>query len=195
MRQTKLQSKLINLLLSLIVFITLWSCGNKTSHLPTNSEGFTIIEKALKSKFGNNAYYTDLSISYNESVGNIIAVTVTELPESLTMGQWNLMQNTWKQNQEITLEVPEGTKASDYMFQLNDNINLTQLGELAEKSSKQLTAEKNIKSPTLSMAFVKFPKNGDIKKTEYIIILQPENGGTTFKFYYNLSGELIKMNY
>ncbi len=111
------------------------------------------------------------------------------------MGQWNLMQNSWKQNSEITLEVPNGTKAADYMYQLNDKINLTKLGELVEKSSKQLTAEKNIENPALDMAFIKFPKNGDISKAEYIVMLEPENGGTTFRFYYSLSGELRKMNY
>ena len=47
----------------------------------------------------------------------------------------------------------------------------------------------------LSTAFIKFPKNGDISKTEYNINLKPENGGTTFRFNYKLNEELIKMDY
>ena len=121
--------------------------------------------------------------------------TVTDNPESLKMGQWNQTQSTWKQNSEISLEVPQGSKAADFMFQLNEKINLTKLGELVEKSSLQLTAEKNIENPALHMAFVKFPKNGDISKAEYTVMLKPENGGTTFTFYYKLNGDLIKMDY
>ena len=139
-----------------------------------------------------HAYYTDLNISYNTSIGNIVGVTVTKAPESLTMGQWNFVQNTWKQNSEITLEVPVESKAADFMYQLNDKINLSKLGELVEKSIKQLKEDKNIENPILSMAFIKFPKNGDRSNTEYAISLKPETGGTTFSFYYTLNGDLIK---
>jgi len=177
------------------VVITLVSCGGGISKQPANAEGFGAIEKEIKSKFGENAYYTDLTIMYDKSLGNLISVTVTDNPASLKMGEWNSSQNTWKQNSEISLEVPEGSKAADFMFQLNEKINLSKLGELVEKSSKQLTTEKNLETPTLNMAFVKFPKNGDIDKTEYTIMLKPKNGGTTFSFYYKLNGDLIKMNY
>ncbi|MCF6279664.1 MAG: hypothetical protein L3J14_04890 [Flavobacteriaceae bacterium] len=178
-----------------IIATTLMSCGGSTSKQSANAEGFDEIEKEIKSKFGENAYYTDLAISYNKSIGNIISVTVTDNPESLKMGQWTSSQNTWKQDSEITLTVSEGSKASDFMFQLNDKINLSKLGELVEKSMKQLTAEKNIKNPTLSTAFVYLPKNGDITKAEYNVNLKPENGGTSFRFSYKLNGELIKMKY
>ena len=66
---------------------------------------------------------------------------------------------------------------------------------MVEKSSEQLTAEKKIENSLLDMAFVKFPKNGAISKTEYCIKLKPENGGTSFTFYYTLNGELEKMDY
>ncbi len=192
----KPQMKKIKLIAIVVVTITsLISCGGGISKQPANAEGFGAIEKEIKNKFGENAYYTDLAITYNKSIGNIISVTVTDNPESLKMGEWNLSQNIWKQSSEITLEVPKGSKAADFMFQLNEKINLTKLGELVEKSSSQLTAEKSIENPTLSMAFVKFPKNGDFDKTEYTVMLKPENGGTTFTFFYTLKGELIKMNY
>ncbi|MFK7781712.1 hypothetical protein [Psychroserpens sp.] len=184
----------LKLFLTLIVIILFSSCGSQTSHQEANADGFAIIENELKSKFGDTAYYTDLAIIYDESLGNSISVTVTASPESLTMGQWNLSQDSWQQNSEITLEVPQGTKASDFMFQLNDKISLSKLGELVEKSIEQLKAEKNLSNPKLSIAHVKFPKNGDISITEYAINLKPENGGTTFSFYYKLNGELIKMD-
>ncbi len=178
-----------------LIVITLMSCRRSTSKQPTNAEDFGTIEKEMKSKFGDNAYYTDLIITNDKSLGNWISVTVTDNPESLKMGQWNSSQDSWKQNSEITLEVPKGSKAADFMFQLNNKINLTKLGELVEKSSLKLKTEKNIENALLHMALVKFPKNGDIVKTEYTVMLKPENEGTTFTFRYKLNGDLIKMDY
>jgi len=171
------------------------SCGGSVTNTPASAEGFESIEKEMKSQFGENAYYTDLNISYDKSIGNMIGVTVTDNPESLKMGQWNFSMGAWKQAAEITLEISEGSKAADFMFQLNDKINLKKLGELVEKSIAQLKEEKELKKPTLSMAFVKFPKDGDISKAEYSVSLKPENGGTTFSFYYTLDGELREMDY
>jgi len=178
-----------------ILMLTLISCGGGISKQPANAEGFATIEKELKDKFGEIAYYTDVKVVYIKGYGNSIDVTVTEAPESLKMGQWNQPQNSWKQTSEITIELPEGTKAADFMFQLNDKISLKKLGELIEKASEQLTTEKDIENPMLNIAYIDFPDNGDISKAEYYISLEPENGGTKFSFRYTLNGELIKMDY
>lgn len=174
-----------------ILCMVIISCGGSGKYEAT-ADGFSEIEKEIKSEFSDEAYFTDLTITYNESIGNIIGVTVTKDPESMQMGQWNYMQGAWKQNSEITLEVPEGTKAADFMYQLNEEINLAKLGALAEKSKEQLIADESIGNPILDMALIKFPKNGDVSKTEYVIMLKPETGGTTFTFRYKLNGEQIK---
>ncbi|MDO6595365.1 hypothetical protein Q4512_00480 [Oceanihabitans sp. 2_MG-2023] len=175
--------------------IILQSCGGNSAKQPATANGFLEIQKDIKNEFGDDAYYTDLTITYNKSLGNIIGVTVTKDPVSLKMGQWNQTKGIWKQNQEISLEVPQGTQASDFMFQLDENINLSILGELAEKATGQLKTDKNIENPTLSMAFIKFPKNGDVSKTEYTVMLKPENGGTTFTFKQGINDNSIKIDY
>ena len=182
---------------ALLLFMTLLiiSCAGNSSNQKATADGFSEIENQIKEKFGDKAYYTDLSITYNKSVGNIIRVIVTENPASLQMAQWNKTQNNWKQNSDITIEVPAGRKAADYMFQLNETINLKKLGELFEKSKAQLTKEKNIKNPKLHIASIQFPDNGDVSKAEYLVILEPENGGTSFTFRYTLAGDLVKMDY
>ncbi|WP_299435556.1 hypothetical protein [uncultured Aquimarina sp.] len=185
----------IKLLVLTTAIFTLFSCGIGTSEQSADAKGFEAIEKEIKSKFGDDPYLTDLTITYNNSIGNIIGVTITDAPESLKMGQWNFTQGNWMQNSEISLEVPEGSKAADFMFQLNDEVNLSKLGELVEKSRKQLKDEKKIENPILSTAHIFFPKNGDISKAEYYVNLKPENGGTNFRFIYKLNGELIKMDY
>ena len=47
----------------------------------------------------------------------------------------------------------------------------------------------------LHMALVEFPENGNLTKTEYVVMLKPESGGATFTFMYTLNGELIIINY
>ena len=174
---------------------TLMSCGGSMNEQPVNAEAFKVIETEVKGEFGDNAYYTELSIGYDEEIGVWISTTVTDKPESLQMGEWSMSQNTWKQTSEVTLEVPEGSEAADFMFQLNEEINLTKLGELVEESITKLKADKNIESPALSLAYVKFPDNGDVSKAEYVVQLEPVNGGTSFSYSYKLDGELVKLNY
>ena len=188
--------KHVKQILALWVFgIFLWSCGGGAAKQPATAQGFADIEQELKNQFGDNAYYTELTIIYNESIGNSISTTVTDDPESMEMGQWTYSMGSWNQTSEITLEVPEGTKAADFMFQLGENIGLKKLGELVEKSKEQLKADKAIDNPRFEMAFIKYPKNGDIEAAEYIVKLQPENGGTSFTFSYQLDGSFIEMDY
>ena len=188
--------KTIKSIVLLACLAVMTSCGGGgASKQSSDADGFGAIEEELNSKFGENAYYTDFTITYDKSIGNIISVTVTEDPASLKMGQWINSQSTWTQNSEISLEVPEGSQAKDFMFQFGETINLSKLGGIVEKSMQQLKDEKDLENPTLSMAGLNFPDNGDISKAEYMINLKPENGGTTFRFYYKLNGDLVKMDY
>jgi hypothetical protein len=179
--------------IAIIAALTMASCGGGTE--AANAEGFGKLEQKLKDKFGKDAYYTKISITYIKALGNVINATVTEKPESLKMGEWSQTSGNWEQTSELTLEVPQGTKAADFMFQLGDKVNLIKLGELAEKSKAQLTKEKNITNPKLHIATIQIPGNGDVSKVRYLVMLQPENGGTTFSFFYSLTGEFEKMNY
>ena len=183
------------LLAILMIAITLVSCGGDATKQPANADGFAGIEEELNSEFGDDAHFTELTIIYNESIGNSISTTVTDAPESLKMGQWTYSMGNWNQTSEVTLEIPEGTKAADFMFQLGEKISLEQLGELVEKSIEQLKAEKDIDNPRLEMAFIKYPNNGDINEAQYIVKLQPENGGTSFTFSYQIDGAFIEMDY
>ncbi|MDC6384656.1 hypothetical protein PP180_04735 [Muricauda sp. SK9] len=182
--------------ISLLGFmLTLFSCGGGASTQEANAKGFEAIEDVLKSKFGDEAHYTELTITYNETIGNIVGVTATKAPESLKMEQWSLSQDNWTQTSDVTIQVPENSNASDFMFQLGDMVNLEKLGGLVEKSREKLIAEKEIENPSMHMALIQMPKNGDRSKMEYVVMLRPKNGGTTFTFNYALDGTLTNMDY
>ena len=183
--------KLIKLSTMIFASLAMLSCGSSLS----SSESLSDIETQLNSQFGDNAYYTEISITHNKAIGHIVNAVVTDSPESLQMGQWTQTQGTWTQTSNISIEIPEGTKAADFMFQLTGDINLKKLDQLVEDSKKNLSEEKQIKNPTLHMAFIKYPDTGEVSKAEYMVMLQPEHGGTTFTYAYTIGGELINMDY
>jgi hypothetical protein len=178
--------------ITILYALAMASCGGGTE--VANAEGFENLEKKMKDKFGKDAYYTKLSISNIKSLGNVINATVTENPESLKMGEWILTSGKWKQTSEVTLEVPQGTKAADFMFQLGDKVNLTKLGNLVKNSLEALKKEKNI-DPVFNLASVIFPKDGDMKKVKYRVELKPKTGGKSFSYYYKIDGSFIEMDY
>lgn len=187
--------KRLQLLTFLLLGSVLFSCGPSSSDQQADAEGFKVLESDLQEKFGKNAYYTELSIGYDAQIGLWIGATVTEDPESMKMAEWSMSQDTWTQSAEVQVEVPEGSKPSDFMFQLKGKLSLQTLGELVEKSQKHLAKEKDIKNSVLSLASIKFPDDGDISKAEYLVQLEPENGGSSFNYSYTLDGTLIEMNY
>lgn len=65
-------NKVLITLISLTSVLILTSCGNGISEQKATASGFSTIENQIKERFGEDAYYTDLSITYNEAIGNII---------------------------------------------------------------------------------------------------------------------------
>lgn len=175
--------------------LVLVSCGAGVDDQPANGEGFKSIENEIKGKFGNDAHYTEVSIIHSEGIGNTVSVLVATDPESMKMEEWDLISGNWSQSSEVTIEIPEGSLAADYMFQLDGTVSLKKLGDLVEESKEKLTKEKSLENPRLHMAYVKYPDTGETAKAEYIVMLQPETGGTTFTFSYKLDGEFIEMGY
>lgn len=186
---------------NILFFITLFtailsSCsGGASKEQPKDANSFALLEEIVNEKFGKDAYFTDLNVGYNKELGPTISLTVTDNPGSLKMGEWTFSQNAWSQHSEVILEIPAGTKAEDFMFQLDNEINLKLLGEVTEKAMQKLETEKEIKNPMLTLASIRYPDNGDRSKADYTITLEPENGGTSFSFFYDLNGNFIEMNY
>ncbi len=186
----KVMKKNLFILVSLCLGLAFFSsCSKKYTQ---DAKGFSEIEVDLKSKFGEDAYYTNISVVYDKNVGNIINLAETKEPASLEMKEWNYLKGAWNQIADVTLEI-SGGEAKDFMFQLGKDVSLGKVGEMVEASKEKLADEKKIDNAVAKIVSVKVPDNGD--KINIFISLEPENGGTSFTFFYDLEGNLTQFNY
>ncbi|MCL1932344.1 MAG: hypothetical protein FWF53_00820 [Candidatus Azobacteroides sp.] len=182
--------KVVNLLLFCTGLFLLSSCGGK--NYTQDAKGYAELQSQLQSKFGADAYYTDIHIAYSKSTGNIVSVSETTNPSSLKMNGWIFMQGVWKQNTDITLEI-EGGKAEDFMFQLGKEVDLAKVGGMIEASKKKLAEEKKMENTVAEIVAVQMPKSGG--QPTIFISLEPKNGGTKFSFFYDSDGNLKNFSY
>jgi hypothetical protein len=174
------------------------SCGSSSRYTP-DAAGFAKIQDDLKSKFGNDAYYSTISVMYlpgnHPGTGITLGITVAKDPASLKMEEWTYNSySKWQQASDITVEVPEGTDVKEFLYQLSDKFDLKKIGELVEESAKKLADEKQIKNAILESALLN-TRDIQASATDIYISMKPENGGTRFNFHYDLDGTLTSFDY
>lgn len=179
--------------LYIILTVILVSCGRNNLKFDDRASLETL-KKELNSKFGDNAFYTNLSI-VNSDIGGIVSVSQTDTPSSLKMSDWSYVQGKWQQKTEITLEVSGNAKAEDFMFQLHKTLDFNTLINVVEASKKRVIEEKKIKKIKVELISISAPDNGDFKSMKYYITIKPKQGGTQFSFWYNMDGSLDKFDY
>ena len=64
--------KVLKFTIVVTIIATLVSCEKSVDKQSADKKGFIAIEKELKNQFGDEAYYTDLTITHNQSIGGII---------------------------------------------------------------------------------------------------------------------------
>jgi len=170
--------------LSLLVVIT--SCKSGFEY---NKTGFAKLEKEIVSKFGPDAYYTDVQ-AVNSEDGSMVMVSVTKDPASLKQQQWLLYPGgEWEQQADVSFTVEGGTPES-YMFRLGREASASQLGSLLEQSTATLQQEQHITQPE----FIKAAIRSDHKRTSkedgifYYVTLRDPGTQKDFLFKYDLKG-------
>ncbi|WP_405411476.1 hypothetical protein [Maribacter sp. Asnod1-A12] len=178
-----------------VFFISLFvlvSCGNGKTNYAENAVSIKSLGDELQSEFGD-AYYTSINVTSSD-LGSVVTVTNTEDPSSMKMADWSYFQGSWKQNSDITLEVPEGAKAQDYMFQVGKQVKFDVLGKIVDDAKAKLKTDKKIDGKVQTI-LVNAPNDGNFESMEYYLTLEPMSGGTSFDFQYQMDGTLIKYDY
>ncbi|MDL2319927.1 hypothetical protein LJC45_02205 [Alistipes sp. OttesenSCG-928-B03] len=183
-------------LLSLVAVLALafTSCGGGKSKYTQDAAGFEKLGGDLQSKFGADAYYTNLGIVNDSNGGFVINLTVTKDPSSLKMEEWVMSAGSWRQTADVTLQV-EGADPADFMFQLGKDVDMKKFGTMVEEAKAKVTEVANIEGLKLNLATVNTPDDEDKSGLRYMIDIKPEHGGTSFYFNYDAQGELISFDY
>jgi predicted small lipoprotein YifL len=175
------------------VMLTVASCGSK--NYSPDAAGIETWGKDMQDKFGPDAWYTNLILAYSDGKA-VVSVSETDDPASLNMREWAWTAFTgWRQTSDVTLEISGDASPEEFMFQLGKQVDMKLVGSLVEKSKAQLAAEKKIENPRLESVALITPDREDVSAMTIDVALEPENGGTTFRFEYNLAGELLNFDY
>jgi hypothetical protein len=175
------------------VMLSVASCGSK--NYTQDAAGIEAFGNDLQTRFGADAWYTKLHLMYSDGTA-VVGVTETDDPASHNMREWTWTDYTgWKQTSDVTLEISGDAAPEDFMFQLGKQVDMKMVGSLVEKSKARLTAEKNIDNPRLEAVSLSTPDSDHVSEMKIRITLAPENGGTDFRFAYDLAGELLEFDY
>lgn len=183
--------KITRLFCALGAAVVLFSCKNTDYQ---DASTITELKNELQSKFGKEAYYTQISVT-NSKTGSVVVVSQTSDPASLKMSDWTKLQGFWKETAEIALEVSEGVNPADFMFKLGEKVDLDLVGKLVDQSKEKVISEKKIKDVFVKHININAPNDGDFSRMFYYISIEPKGGGTTFTFYYDLQGNLTRFDY
>ncbi|WP_136467480.1 hypothetical protein [Flagellimonas onchidii] len=175
------------------LLLLLLSC-NKGKRSYEDKVSIEELKTELISKFGKDAYYTKLSIT-NKDYGSFVSVSQTDEPSSLKMTDWNYSKGSWKQTSDVTLELFQGAKAVDFMFQLDKIVDFDLIGKVVEESKKKIIEEKGISEVRVENIIIKAPNDGNFNNMKYYITISPKSGGTDFEFWYKIDGTLDHFDY
>jgi hypothetical protein len=151
--------------------------------------------KELKGQYGENLAIHSLTLAFQPQIGNFVLVEGNNDINSEKLMQKKLMKGVWENESEITMEISDG-KPSDFLFTLKD-IDLSKLPEIVADAKNRVSTGKKIdkvKATTIILGLLNKvqDKTADL---DYTIMVEPENGGTTFTLSYDATGKYLDMVY
>ncbi|KAA5537329.1 hypothetical protein F0919_06550 [Taibaiella lutea] len=183
-------TKAVGYILLICGICSILSCGGK---LEPNKTGFEKLQTELISKYGADAYYTDIQLTLTTESEVSALVTETKDPSSMKQEQWlRYGGGEWEKQADVIFSV-QGAEAKSFMFQLNKEVSLSTMSDLLEKSKAQLAKEKQIKDPVFVSAVVSSKHQMNSKETGifYYITLLDKASQKDYRFVYDLKGNAM----
>lgn len=158
-----------------------------------SADGISGLISGLKSQFGDNASFKSIVMIYDESSGTSVSATGTDNPSGNIMIEKTKIKGFWQDNAEITVELEQNSKLSDFIFSL-DQINLEQVPGLVQQAKDKVSQEKSIDKVVAKMVSFTVPDRlGRDFKPTIDVNVEPENGGTDFTVQFNTQGQFVNM--
>ena len=173
-----------------------YSCKSLKGKAFETTEGIAEVVTKLNEAFGENASYTDITISYIKGIGSTISATGTKDPSSSKMISKLYSNGNWKDDSEVIIEVSGGAKPSDFMFTLSEVEQLKKVPEMVRISIEKIKKDKKI-DVVAEHVSVKYPSRimGPDDKLSFDVNLAPENGGTSFITSFDEVGNFQRLIY
>lgn len=189
--------KKILLYTAILSIVVLSSCGGGlgSSAVYESKDGIKSLIEQLKENYGPKAAFNSILMSYSDQIGNFISAQGNNDISSNKLVEKQLVNGTWKDNSEITVEITDG-KMEDFLFTLEE-VDVMKFPELVKDAKNRVKTEKGIEDVVATTASLIMPStvSNKMKDLNYSITIEPKNGGTTFILTYDLSGKFLNMTY
>lgn len=190
----------ISKIVLLLIILPIISCGGGIFNGPAfnSPESVNKLINSLNERFTKDGGYMQITITYNEQDGNTIIAQATQDISMNKLQEWVYAKGIWEQKSVITMEIPEGSIPSDFMFQLKD-INISNLPEMVNKAKQKVAEDKGLNELVCtSVSFTMSDRRSFENKIEDIvqtITIAPSSGGTNFNCYFDINGEIKEISY
>jgi hypothetical protein len=179
-----------------MAILAIMSCSSiGSSPVFESKDAIAKLIKELKGQYGENLAIHSLTLAFQPQIGNFVLVEGNNDINSEKLMQKKLMNGVWENESEITMEISDG-KPSDFLFTLKD-IDLSKLPEIVADAKTKVSTEKKMDKVKATTVIVGLSNNVQDKLTDlkYTIMIEPENGGTTFTLSYDATGKYRDMVY
>ncbi|RPD38271.1 hypothetical protein EG028_25605 [Chitinophaga barathri] len=159
-----------------------------------NDKDLSGLVEELKDKFGQNAGFTSITMSYHDGIGTSTVATGGDI-NSNKLTERLKQKGIWQDKAEVTLEIDGEATPKDFMFTLDQVQDLRKIPGLVKSSIEKVEKEKKITDLVSNMVSVSMPSRIDTPGDELriTVYVSPKNGGTDFTLLYNQKGEFLKM--
>lgn len=182
----------------IISLICLAFCLVMTSckyHVPYNEAGMQKLQKDLFDKFGENAWYSEISILSVSDNETALRVKETADPNSLRAKAWLKQSEDWIPQDEVMLQFNDGTP-KEHLFQLSKGkMSLKTLADLIAQSNAKLK-EKGLGSAKINFVSIQSAQlvKSDAQRVIYNISYENKSDNKSYSFVYDMNGKLVSFN-
>jgi hypothetical protein len=177
---------------ALLLSVLLFSCKTKYEY---NAEGMGKLNSVLKEKFGDDAWYTGVTIRTISADETAVIVEETKDPNSLKQEQWMKQSDSWQKLSNVALQIQNG-KPEDYMFQLDKQASLSRLNELMQECRGKLREVEQVPDAEITFASIKSTNevHNRNERILYTISFHSAAKDKSYSFVFGLDGKLKDFN-
>jgi hypothetical protein len=186
-----------SLLFFVAIFVVNYFIPKSAPHLKCyafdEKEEFTKLANQLKNMLTEKGGYNHLGFTYDSTNGRIWSATFSKDIKSNHWESYINRNERWEKEKDFIFEF----NPSDYLITLPE-FNLLKLPKMIEQSKNKII-DLGVRDVVIEMLHISMNKErgkaNKLDDAQIWIIVNPKYGGTDFNFYYDMTGNLISLDY